>query len=154
LDVLGELGFTYDSSVFPTGLHDFYGIGGFPRQPFRFPNGLISVPMSVIRFFKMEIPFGGGGYLRLYPLVLTMWCFRRLNRGGAPGMVYLHPFEVGDLVVKIDEMSARQRFRRLVGRRGTRCKLAQLIRSLRFLAIKDYLDCHSVPNLEGLEHVQ
>jgi polysaccharide deacetylase family protein (PEP-CTERM system associated) len=148
-DVLGELGFTYDSSVYPTGLHDFYGIGAFPTEPFRLPNGLISVPMSVIRLFKMEIPFGGGGYLRLYPLDLTMWCFRRLNRGGAPGMVYLHPFEVGDLVVKIDEMSLPQRFRRLVGRRTARRKLAQLMRNLRFLPIKDYLDRHGVSNLAG-----
>jgi polysaccharide deacetylase family protein (PEP-CTERM system associated) len=153
-DVLGELGFTYDSSVYPTGLHDFYGIGGFPREPFRLPNGLISVPMSVITLFKKEIPFGGGGYLRLYPLALTMWCFRRLNRRGAPGMIYLHPYEVGDLVVKIDEMPLAQRFRRFVGRRAVRRKLARLIGSLRFLPIKDYLDRYPVSNLESPDHAE
>ena len=84
-DVLRESGFTYDSSVYPIGLHDVYGIRGFPTRPFRMPNGLISVPMSVARVFNRQIPFGGGGYLRLYPLWLTKHFFRRLNRDGARG---------------------------------------------------------------------
>ena len=68
-DILQELGFVYDSSVYPTSLHDAFGIKDFPDTPFRLPNGLIEFPMSTARIMNQNVPFGGGGYLRLYPLI-------------------------------------------------------------------------------------
>jgi peptidoglycan-N-acetylglucosamine deacetylase len=139
-DALREAGYIYDSSVYPTSVHDVYGIGGFSRKPCRLANGLIEVPMSVIALFSQQVPFGGGGYLRLYPRLLTEWFFHRLNRGGIPGMVYLHPYEVGDLATYIAEMSWIRRIRTYQGRRTVRKKLAALIDSFDFVPIKEYLD--------------
>lgn len=143
-ELLYELGFRYDSSVFPTGMHDFYGIAGFPRMPFRHPQGLISIPLPVVRCFRRELPFGGGGYLRLYPLFLTKHLFRRLNRAGVPVVVYAHPYEVGDQIIRVPELPWAWKFRSFVGRRTTRGKLAKLIREFRFLSIKDYLDSRPI----------
>src|ERR1039458_7951470 len=116
-DALREAGYVYDSSVYPTGVHDVYGISGFSRTPCRLANGLIEVPMSVIALFSQQIPFGGGGYLRLYPRLATEGFFRRLNRRGIPGMIYLHPYEVGDLATYIAEMSLVRKIRTYQGRR-------------------------------------
>ena len=139
-DVLRETGYIYDSSVYPTSLHDVYGIGGFSRKPFRLANGLIEVPMSVTGLFGQQIPFGGGGYLRLYPRLLTKFFFRHLNRNGIPGMIYLHPYEVGDLVPYIAEMSLARKIRTYIGRTTVKRKLADLIGSFHFVPIKEYLD--------------
>src|SRR5207244_6938933 len=37
LEILAELGFAYDSSIYPI-RHDRYGMPGAPRAPFRFPT--------------------------------------------------------------------------------------------------------------------
>ena len=139
-DLLGEAGFRYDSSVYPTGLHDVYGIKGFPRRPFRLPNGLVEIPMSVVMVGKTAIPFGGGGYLRMYPGLLTRACLRSLNRKGLPCVLYAHPFEMGDSVVRIPGMSLARRFRTYVGIQTVKRKLSRLLRDFCFLACEDYVD--------------
>ena len=97
-DVLGEEGFQYDSSIFPI-LHDTYGIPDAPRFPYvkRLKSGreISEFPPSTLRVFGNNIPFAGGGYLRLFPYNLTAWAIRYLNnRERQPAMVYLHPWEI------------------------------------------------------------
>src|SRR5580698_7891709 len=46
VDVLGELGFRYSSSIMPTGI-SLYGFTNAPVTPFRWPNGLIEFPLPV-----------------------------------------------------------------------------------------------------------
>ena len=51
LDVLAELGFTYDSSIFPI-QHDVYGIPDAPRGPFRFNTSsgpIVEYPITTFR---------------------------------------------------------------------------------------------------------
>ncbi len=56
LDILEELGFEYDSSVFPV-RHDLYGIPGASRQPFRVASGrLLEVPLTTVRVFGQHLP--------------------------------------------------------------------------------------------------
>src|SRR5208282_4554936 len=94
LDILQSLGFTYDSSVFPTSFHDRYGFNGSSRFPFRFPNGLVEMPLSTIRFCGMNVPVAGGGYFRLFPYPFFRNCCRSLNREGRSLIFYLHPWEL------------------------------------------------------------
>jgi polysaccharide deacetylase family protein (PEP-CTERM system associated) len=98
LDVLVEVGFRYDSSVFPV-LHDRYGLPGAKRAIHRgtTPSGseLLEFPPSTIRIGGATIPVAGGGYLRLLPRLFSHWAIRRLNvRERMPAMVYLHPWEI------------------------------------------------------------
>jgi polysaccharide deacetylase family protein (PEP-CTERM system associated) len=97
LDILGEQGFEYDSSIFPTH-HDFYGIPGAPRGPHRLtlPGGgtLLEFPPSTVKLGRMHLPVAGGGYFRLLPLAVTRWAIRRINREGLPFLFYLHPWEI------------------------------------------------------------
>ncbi len=97
LDILAELGFSYDSSIFPTH-HDLYGIPGAPRGPHRLGlsggGSLLEFPPSTVKFGPLNLPVAGGGYFRLAPLAVTRWAIRRVNREGLPFMFYLHPWEI------------------------------------------------------------
>jgi polysaccharide deacetylase family protein (PEP-CTERM system associated) len=111
IDVLKETGFIYDSSIYPVGMHDVYGIVNANPFPYKFPNGLVEFPLATTTIFNKRLPFGGGGYFRLYPLRLTKMFLNKLNQQGHPGMFYIHPYEVGDIRPQIKEMSAYRRFR-------------------------------------------
>jgi polysaccharide deacetylase family protein (PEP-CTERM system associated) len=98
LDTLLNLGFLYDSSVFPV-RHDRYGIPGAPRNPhaMRTPAGaeIVEFPISTLDATLFRIPVSGGGYFRLFPYGFTRWALRRINeRDGAPFVFYLHPWEI------------------------------------------------------------
>ncbi len=95
LEVLIELGFRYDSSVFPFAGRR-YGWPGFPRDihKVRLPGGatIIEAPLSVVSVLGRTLPACGGGYLRHFPYALTRWAMRRVNRD-RPAIVYMHPYE-------------------------------------------------------------
>ena len=98
LDVLAELGFEYDSSIFPV-RHDRYGIPAAPRRPFRYQgpdgNSIVEFPMPCVEFGPWRMPVGGGGYFRIYPYSLTRALLKRINqREGQSFMFYSHPWEV------------------------------------------------------------
>ena len=96
LEILAELGFTYDSSIFPIH-HDRYGMPGAPRSPFRFqtPSGpLTEFPITTFRVAGHNMPVGGGGYLRLLPRIYTRLGLKRVRKEGLPIVVYIHPWEI------------------------------------------------------------
>jgi polysaccharide deacetylase family protein (PEP-CTERM system associated) len=96
LDVLTELGFSYDSSIFPI-RHDRYGMPGAPRTPFRFqtPSGpMTEFPITTFRLAGHNMPVGGGGYLRLLPRIYTRLGLKRVEKEGVPIVVYIHPWEI------------------------------------------------------------
>jgi polysaccharide deacetylase family protein (PEP-CTERM system associated) len=96
LEILVEIGFTYDSSIFPIH-HDRYGIPSAPRAPFRIrtPAGALSeYPLTTFRFAGRSLPVGGGGYLRLLPRWYTRFGIKRAQQEGLPVIVYVHPWEV------------------------------------------------------------
>ena len=82
LDVLIDLGFRYDSSIFPIH-HDLYGLPGATPEPHRVsaPSGrtLAEFPMSAASFFGVQVPVSGGGYFRILPYWLTRAGLRQIN---------------------------------------------------------------------------
>jgi len=135
LDVLAELGFEYDSSIFPIH-HDRYGIPGAPRFPHRLrcPNGatLLEVPPTTFRLGPMTLPVAGGGYLRLYPRRVTEAAMCVINRWeGEPAFVYVHPWEVDE---DQPRLTARRRtwWRHTVGIPSLMDRLKQLLRRFEF----------------------
>lgn len=96
LEVLAELGFTYDSSIFPIA-HDVYGIPDGPRRPttVRTRKGpLVEYPMTTFSVRSRNLPVGGGGYLRILPFWYTNWGLRSAEKQGVPFILYVHPWEV------------------------------------------------------------
>jgi polysaccharide deacetylase family protein (PEP-CTERM system associated) len=98
LDILVELGFCYDSSIFPVA-HDRYGIPGAERAPHRLstPGNKVIVewPLSTASIAGFRLPVSGGGYFRLLPYWMTRWGLASINdREQRPFVFYIHPWEI------------------------------------------------------------
>lgn len=98
LDVLCELGFRYDSSIFPV-RHDKYGIPDARTEPHRYraPGGadIVEFPLTTKDIFGYRLPVAGGGYFRLFPYALTRAALTSINRREhRPFIFYLHPWEI------------------------------------------------------------
>ncbi len=98
LNVLQELGFRYDSSLFPI-RHPRYGQPGSPRRPFLLGAGedaLLEIPMPTWRVAGVNVPFSGGGYMRLLPWPAYRLLRARARAQGQPCILYVHPWELDD----------------------------------------------------------
>lgn len=97
LDVLAEEGIRYDSSIHPI-LNWRYGIPDAERTPSQVetPGGrhLLEAPVSTYPLPKVNVPCGGGAYLRIYPYWLQRTLLRRLEARGEHVGLYVHPWEV------------------------------------------------------------
>ena len=146
LDVLVEEGFRIDSSIFPV-RHDRYGIPDAQPGPHRLetPSGSIwEFPPSVARLAGMNLPVGGGGYFRLFPLPWTVHWLRRINRAQRrPLMFYVHPWELDPGQPRIRGCSRLSRFRHYVNLAKNQRKLDGLLRRFRFGRISDVIDRHT-----------
>jgi polysaccharide deacetylase family protein (PEP-CTERM system associated) len=132
LDALRKAGFFYDSSIYPFGGHDVYGIAGASPQVHRLANGLIEWPLATIPVLNRRLPFGGGGYFRLYPLAFTEFCFSRLNHQRKPCMFYIHPYEIGPAIERITGLSNLRQFRHYFHCGKLDRRLARLLKKFRF----------------------
>jgi polysaccharide deacetylase family protein (PEP-CTERM system associated) len=135
---LAELGFTYDSSVYPIN-HDRYGEPSAPRTVHIVypgpPHPLLEVPIGTLRLLGVNWPIGGGGYFRLLPARLVQWGIHRVNAvESQPVVFYLHPWEL-DPGQPCVPMSLHHRFRHRVGLRRTEGKLTTLLGATRFSTI-------------------
>jgi polysaccharide deacetylase family protein (PEP-CTERM system associated) len=94
---LAAAGFRYDCSLFPIH-HPRYGQPDAPRRAFQLEtdgtDGLTVVPMTTARILGVNVPFSGGGYLRLLPLGAFRLLRRIARRQGIPTILYLHPWEL------------------------------------------------------------
>jgi len=147
LDILAELGFTWDSSIFPV-RHDRYGIPRSPTSPYKLitPNRstLKELPLTAARVMGASIPAAGGGYFRQYPLALSKWLFRRASEGETkPQIFYLHPWEVDPDQPRIDGLSWLSRFRHYTNLRKCLPRLEKMIDEFHFSTVSESLG--SVP---------
>lgn len=140
LDVLRELGFAYDSSIYPIRGHDVYGLPDAPRWIHRLPNGLVEFPLSTVELGGRRLPFGGGGYFRLYPLAVTRVFAQLVNRGRQPFMFYIHPYEVGPEIPRVAELPRLRRFRHYHNVGVGRVRLDHLLRRFRFAPVASVLE--------------
>ena len=80
LEILEELGFVYDSSIFPI-VHDNYGIPDSPRFPYKHKeSNLYEYPISTAKIWGRKIPVSGGGYFRLFPYWFSRYALNQINR--------------------------------------------------------------------------
>lgn len=136
LDILEELGFEYDSSVFPV-RHDLYGMPGTSRKPYRVASGrLIEVPLTTTRILGQELPCAGGGYFRLLPYSVFRWALRRTNAEGLPAVFYIHPWEIDPDQPRVDA-PWRSRFRHYTNLHRTERRLEALLDDFRWAAMED-----------------
>jgi len=96
LEILAELGLTYDSSIFPMRMPR-YGIDGFnpENKCYDLPNGLkiVELPITISNLGRRKIPVAGGGYMRILPYSMVKQIFKKINNNGEQAMIYMHPYE-------------------------------------------------------------
>jgi len=142
LDVLIDLGFDYDSSVFPI-RHDRYGLPGASPEPNRLaaPSGrtLVEFPMSTADFLGVPVPVCGGGYFRILPYWLTSAGLHQINaRFGRPFTFYMHPWEIdpGQPRVRVGWFS---RFRHYTNLGRCEGRLRRLLGEFAFASMREAL---------------
>jgi polysaccharide deacetylase family protein (PEP-CTERM system associated) len=153
LNILQDLGFKYDSSVFPIH-HDTYGIPSAPRFSFRWKlNGLrpeinsklkllspeyetqsiIEYPISTAKLFGQKVPIAGGGYFRLFPYWFTKAALNSINdKEGKPFMFYLHPWEIDPDQPRFNHASMLSRFRHYNNLNKTAERFRRLLSDFKF----------------------
>ena len=129
LDVLGETGHAYSSSIYPI-RHDLYGMPDAPRFPFRMRQGsIVEIPVTTMRLAHRNYPCGGGGYFRLMPYGAFRWMLRRVNtEDGRPGLFYFHPWEVDPGQPRINAAPLKSRIRHYLNLGSMHSRLERLLR--------------------------
>jgi polysaccharide deacetylase family protein (PEP-CTERM system associated) len=130
IDELAEVGFRYDSSIYPV-RHDRYGVPDAPRGPFLVRGSrhtLLEIPPLTLRIFGANVPVGGGGYFRLLPRPVLFSALGQVGRAGQPAvaMLYFHPWEF-DPGQKRLPLGRLNRFRTYVGLFRSRGRLKTLL---------------------------
>lgn len=143
LDTLAELGFTWDSSIFPT-RHDNYGIPGSPEEPYRIitTSGAIltEFPLTTAKVLGQAIPAAGGGYFRQYPYALSRWLFERASHNQTkPQIFYLHPWEIDPDQPRVPDASWFSNFRHYTNLKRCLPRLERMIEDFQFGTISESL---------------
>lgn len=138
LEILVELGFTHDSSIFPI-RHDRYGIPGSDRRPHvvETPSGpIFEVPVATVALAKENVlPIGGGGYLRLLPYRYFSAGIRRANQHeNLPACIYFHPWEIDPDQERLP-LDLISRLRTYTGLSGMQKKIERLLDEFAFSTI-------------------
>jgi polysaccharide deacetylase family protein (PEP-CTERM system associated) len=153
LTVLAELGFKYDSSIFPI-YHRRYGIPSFAPEIFSYdtPTGahIVEIPLTVFQFRSVRLPVAGGGYFRLLPFRVLRSALRAIISNQRPLVTYFHPYEFEERRLSVfdsgDVVGYKQYFRawlfnahQNLGRRHMRAKLARLVDCFVFTSCQNFL---------------
>jgi polysaccharide deacetylase family protein (PEP-CTERM system associated) len=124
--ILEELGFEYDSSVYPV-RHGLYGNPSAERYPHRVGTRLMELPLATWRVFSQNLPVGGGAYLRILPYALMSNGIRAINNNeNIPAVLYLHPWEIDPCQPRLPA-PLKSRIRQYIGLTGMKSRLERLI---------------------------
>ncbi len=141
LDILGELGILFDSSIFPV-LNYRYGIADAPRFPYDIKRAhftLKEFPISTLQLPKVTLPISGGAYFRIYPYQVTKQALRVVNRSGKPFTFYLHPWELDADHPHID-LPRRIALTHYFNLGKTETRFRKLLRDFKFKPMKEVLN--------------
>ena len=144
LEKLTELNFKYDSSIFPI-KHSRYGISNWPIDAkmlnLKNNKSLKEFPISVFKIRDYNLPVGGGGYFRLFPIALYNFMLKNILKK-RPFIFYMHPYEINhnelnDLNFKIPVYT---KIHQGLGRKHFSSKLGYLIKTYKISNFKDQLN--------------
>jgi polysaccharide deacetylase family protein (PEP-CTERM system associated) len=142
LDILGELGIRYDSSIFPV-LNYRYGIADAPRFPYQIKREnyeFTEFPVSTLKLPGVTLPISGGAYFRIYPYQMTKQALRAVNRKGKPITFYLHPWELDPEHPRIKVPRRIAGLTHYFNLGATERRFRKLLRDFRFAPMKEVLN--------------
>jgi polysaccharide deacetylase family protein (PEP-CTERM system associated) len=136
LDILVELGFKYDCSIFPAN-HDY---GGFPSFGQAEPvllllaNGatLKEFPINMIKFMGKDLVFSGGGFFRLFPYALI----KKWSQQSPYLMTYFHTRDFDPGQPMIESLPLMRKFKSYVGLNKAFSKFQKYLNDFEFFNIQ------------------
>jgi len=162
IEILSELGFDYDASVFPVHRR-YYRVSGWdgaeddPRFPRRIKineRSLLLLPATTLRLGGQNLPVAGGVFLGLLPYRMFMSAICQANGKGHPAVIYLHPHDLdGEDLGRAasretwSEMSVRRLI--AIGRNRTARRLCRLLADRPFTSVREWLDAEANPGMTG-----
>ncbi len=136
-DALLDEGYEYDSSLF---VHRQRRGSGYPgacvraHEIRRSGGTLFEIPVAVRGWAGVRVPASGGGYFRHLPYGVTRAAFAAMSRQGAPGVFYIHPWEL-DVEQPRVRASLLTRLRHYAGIPHTASRLDRLLSEFSFTSI-------------------
>lgn len=135
LDILVQLGFTYDCSLFPA-KHDY---GGYPDYGVAAP-ALLSLPSGILKEFPINfhdilgknIVFSGGGFFRLFPY----WLIKKWSKQSPYLMTYFHPRDFDPDQPIFESQKGLRKFKSYVGLKHSFAKFDRYLNDFHFINIE------------------
>ena len=159
LRIIEDAGYLYDSSYNSFDKHGRYGklaIDGFQKAgiAYRVSNDFYELPISnlkipiPIKHSKLKInhfilPWGGGGYFRLFPYVVFRKGIQRILDRENGYSFYLHPWELDPAQPRVNYAPALLKLRHYVNLASTEQKIKRLLddfRNCQFVTCREYLE--------------
>lgn len=146
IEVLEDLNYLYDSSIFPMKT-PLYGAPGAPLNPYNIDKKDIysdggkikEFPMTIVNFSRLKLPGPGGFYLRAYPFALTKMLIKKLNKNNRKANFYFHPWETNSNIPRI-KSPMKNMFITYYNIKSTLRKVEALLKLYKFHSLRDDLD--------------
>ena len=137
LDILSELGFEYDCSIFPAA-HDY---GGFPSfgvsEPalLKLKNGgeLKEFPINFAQAMGKQLVFSGGGFFRLFPYALI----KKWAKESDYMMTYFHPRDFDPEQPVMENLPRIRKFKSYVGLKHSFSKFQHILNDFEFVNVQE-----------------
>lgn len=158
MKILKATGYTYDSSYNSFDLNTRYGSINLSEMQkcdgmaYRDNNGLWELPISNLTVMKKNIPWGGGGYFRLYPFPLFRMGLNHILKKQKDYLFYIHPWEIDPEQPTVREASFFYKLRHYVNIKNNQAKLSKFFKTFghcRFVSCRTYLDQMVVKEITG-----
>jgi len=137
LEVLTELGFQYDCSLFPA-IHDYGGFPSFGKaEPtlLILPNGALlkEFPINIYKLLGYDLVFSGGGFFRLFPYKFI----KRWSLKSPYLMIYFHPRDFDPEQPMINSLPLMRKFKSYIGLKGAFSKFQRMLNDFEFISVKE-----------------
>jgi len=137
LEVLTELGFEYDCSLFPA-KHDYGGFASYGKaEPtiLHLANGkqLKEFPINIQKVCGKNIVFSGGGFFRFFPYSFIKHWASKSNYM----MSYFHPRDFDPNQPMIQSLPLMRKFKSYVGLSTSFAKFKKLLNDFQLISVED-----------------
>jgi polysaccharide deacetylase family protein (PEP-CTERM system associated) len=150
LKLIEDCGYLYDSSFNSFSMNKRYGSIDLSRNDkkgiiYQLSKSFFEIPVSnlTFRYLKIDLPWGGGGYFRLYPLPLFKKGVQSILQNEEAYVFYMHPWEVDPKQPKVDEASLFFKFRHYLNLDKTEIRLKKMISDFRN---QEFITCREMVN--------
>ena len=136
-EVLTEVGFEYDCSLFPA-VHDYGGFNSYGKaEPaiLNLANGtqLKEFPINIQCVLGKDIVFSGGGFFRVFPY----WLIKHWASRSSYMMTYFHPRDFDPDQPMIESLPLMRKFKSYVGLSTSFAKFQKLLNDFEFVSVKE-----------------